>query len=183
MKKPTHKRLSISLICVATCLLTGFTGVEDKSPGDISLLDITGSHVHAQSGGSDAEKDAAFFLMAASFGPTRASIDELVSKGFSDWIAEQLAMPIQSSILQNTFAELTDRRQLNSPAIAREAWFESAILGRDQLRQRVAFALSQLLVVSSEGVTRGGSELGALSRIAAGRHVQRNDGPVPDLSR
>ena len=94
-------------------------------------------------------EQAAQFLMAASFGPTQESIDELVDQGFSEWFLDQESMPIRT-ILADTNPNFSDRTNIVWEGPAREAWYERAIAGDDQLRQRAAFALSQIFVVSTE---------------------------------
>jgi uncharacterized protein (DUF1800 family) len=95
--------------------------------------------------------DAARFLRQATFGPTEASVARVKSLGYSGWISEQLGAAPS--------LELPYMRSLPAPANAFEgqrnrldAWFRNAITGPDQLRQRVAFALSEIMVVSDRGV-------------------------------
>lgn len=89
------------------------------------------------------EADAARFLRQASFGPTAAEIDRVVRDGYAAWIDQQIAMPasLQTPYLKGLSATPTQQQRL-------EAWTRYAVAGPDQLRQRVAFALSQVMVVS-----------------------------------
>lgn len=91
-------------------------------------------------------EEASSFLMSASFGPTQESIDALKSSGYSTWFKDQVGMPI-NSIAAISDAELRDGNVQED--IVREAWFDNAVLGQDQLRQRAAFALSQIFVTST----------------------------------
>ena len=97
--------------------------------------------------------EAASFLMAASFGPTTETIDEVAQDGYSHWVQEQLTLPMVSVLEQATpeFEEYapTSSRQ---DKVTLEAWYENAVLGEDQLRQRAAFALSQIFVVSTNNI-------------------------------
>ena len=88
--------------------------------------------------------------MSASFGPTADSIDELLSQGYSAWFQAQLAKPIDS-ILERTEPRLvfSDTSTFKWEAVPREFWYKSAVYGEDQLRQRAAFALSQIFVAST----------------------------------
>jgi uncharacterized protein (DUF1800 family) len=96
-------------------------------------------------------EEAARFLMQASFGPTEATISELVDSGYSRWFRSQLTA--ESGItnvdrmrqIQADFAARGDTA--DSDALAEIVWTDM-IEGRDQLRQRMNFALSQILVVS-----------------------------------
>lgn len=94
--------------------------------------------------------EAARFLLQATYGPTRAEIDRLARIGYHAWLVEQLALPATRHL------PLVDAR-IQAMGVANvwegerhEEWFRVAMTANDQLRQRVAFALSQLLVVSSE---------------------------------
>jgi len=83
---------------------------------------------------------AARFLEQASWGPNAASIAHLQDIGFDAWITEQLAAPISLyKTSKDSSANLVDQQS---------EFFAHAMNGQDQLRQRVAFALSQIFVVS-----------------------------------
>lgn len=87
--------------------------------------------------------EAAAFLRQTTFGPNSAAVDRVTQLGYSRWIDEQLAMPasLQVPYLKGLVATATQDDRV-------EAWFRYALKGDDQLRQRVAFALSEILVVS-----------------------------------
>lgn len=84
---------------------------------------------------------AARFLEQASWGPNAASIAHLQSIGFDAWLDEQLAAP------PSFFTPTADAsNNLNTQQCD---FIGHALTGSDQLRQRVAFALSQIFVVSA----------------------------------
>lgn len=85
---------------------------------------------------------AAKFLNRASWGPTPDSIAELQGMTTTAWFNQQLSAPI--SPLPDPIPDTTSL----SPAI--RAFYLNAMTGKDQLRQRVAFALGQILVTSAE---------------------------------
>ena len=97
------------------------------------------------------------FLEQATFGPTQADIDRLAalahnSDPYESWIDEQmtLAPSLLLPVLQAKRASgTTGARLLN--AARQEAWLRTSVVGSDQLRQRVAFALSEIMVVSQHG--------------------------------
>jgi uncharacterized protein (DUF1800 family) len=92
---------------------------------------------------------AARFLTMATFGPTQAEITRLRGIGVGQWIQQQLAMP---ATLERPYVENLDSPIDNPGQGDRyEAWFDSAITAPDQLRQRVAWALSQIMVASDQG--------------------------------
>lgn len=92
--------------------------------------------------------NASRFLAQSTFGPTMAAIDALYESDYESWISEQVALPYK------TLREDFDDQQLLNPesAPSRDWIFESfwrrSVINEDQLRQRVAFALSQLFVIS-----------------------------------
>lgn len=96
---------------------------------------------------SDAE--AAHFLTMATFGPTPAEIADLRRLGYAQWIDQQLAMPAS---LERPAVEALDAGVQNpGQSDRRAAWFRNAVTAPDQLRQRSAWALSQILVVTDQG--------------------------------
>ncbi len=103
--------------------------------------------------------DAARFLTQATFGPTPAEIDGLTGKHLSDlnaWIDAQIAAPASSHLAATdldfkTFA--TGDNPQYSQQDRQAAWWNIVVTGPDQLRQRVAFALSELFVVSDVNST------------------------------
>ena len=91
-----------------------------------------------------ADVEAARMLMQASFGPTMDSIAEYRTyPDAGSWIDAQMALPA-SLVSPYTRANSNG----SNPQARHEAWWNNALYGEDQLRQRVAFALSQLFVVS-----------------------------------
>ncbi|MFM8330541.1 MAG: DUF1800 family protein, partial [Candidatus Methylumidiphilus sp.] len=98
--------------------------------------------------------EAARLLTQASFGPTKASLAEVMQKGAATWIDEQLALP--PSFHAEALAAM--RRSGETPSVRElrvRAWLDRAVNAPDQLRQRVAFALSEILVVSDLGNALG----------------------------
>ncbi|WP_432377522.1 DUF1800 domain-containing protein [Duganella sp. P38] len=92
---------------------------------------------------------AAQFLAQATFGPTAASIDELAASSKAEWLNAQFQMaPSQhrNNVVLAAAAGVTIGQNQ-----AYESFWKQAVTGDDQLRQRVAFALSQIFVVSIVG--------------------------------
>lgn len=101
----------------------------------------------AQTAAAMTDRAAARFLDQATWGPTPASIAQLQQMGISNWLAVQFALntsdlPDQPILAANGMPD----RDL-TPVQA--AFFQNAVTGQDQLRQRIAFALSQQWVVSA----------------------------------
>jgi hypothetical protein len=78
------------------------------------------------------------FLEQAAFGPTPADAAHVQTIGFQAWLAEQFAMPVISNY------NVVPGNQSGLPS----AFLANAVTNADQLRQRVAFALSQIFVTS-----------------------------------
>jgi len=89
---------------------------------------------------------AARFLGQATFGPNRAAIQDVLQQGASGWIDAQMALPptLSRPALDALQASGTGMYQ----GIRVDRWFRQALTAPDQLRQRTAFALSELFVVS-----------------------------------
>ena len=93
---------------------------------------------------SDAE--AARFLTMATFGPTAEEITHLRAVGYRQWLTQQLSMP---TTLQRPAVELLDADDPTPGQVDRlKTWLETALTAPDQLRQRVAWALSQIMVAT-----------------------------------
>lgn len=92
--------------------------------------------------------EASRFLTQTTFGPTVAEIRRLRQMGYNAWLNEQFAMPMSTHqpYLQNLASQTPPISIYHN--IRREAWMQRAIYAPDQLRQRVAFALSEILVTS-----------------------------------
>ena len=96
--------------------------------------------------------DAARFLTQSTFGPTLEDIAHLRQIGIDAWLDEQVALPATHHLPRL----LPSNDMGDYYYVARqEAWFRTALDADDQLRQRVAFALSEILVVSDRSVLGG----------------------------
>lgn len=75
------------------------------------------------------------FLQQAAFGPTGSDIANVQALGLQGWLNQQFAMPKISNYA-------------NLPYSMPTRFLTNSVMNADQLRQRVAFALSQITVVS-----------------------------------
>jgi len=91
------------------------------------------------------------FLDQATFGPTEAGAQLVVNRGYAGWIDDQIAVPASLELPYLQGLVLPPGTQL-SQTDRLDAWYRNAVLGQDQLRQRVAFALSEIMVVSDQSV-------------------------------
>ncbi len=97
--------------------------------------------------------EAARFLTQATFGPTDADVDRLMQVGYAAWIDEQLALPAASHRASWEAADAV-AKAASAPTNATQAdvldsFWAKAVGAPDQLRQRVAYALSQIFVIST----------------------------------
>lgn len=118
------------------------------------------------------EADAFGLLQQATFGASEAAVQEVVRIGPKRWLAAQFVMPTSTysardrdaihkwtnkdSGFCDQFPEGTERnncwRDWYSSDPLKIDFFKQASVGTDQLRQRLALALSQILVVSGVAV-------------------------------
>jgi uncharacterized protein (DUF1800 family) len=100
--------------------------------------------------------DAARFLNQATFGATSAEVDRLMSIGYNAWLDEQFAMPRKQSFsnwysVDGPTSNPTDYADGNTDRES-AAWFTLSTQEPDQLRLRMAWAISQIFVVSRNKV-------------------------------
>jgi uncharacterized protein (DUF1800 family) len=93
---------------------------------------------------------AARLLDQATFGPTLADIQNVQKSGIDAYITNQFNTA--DTPLPNIPSPLPAVcLAANTPTVCEESeWWQTALTGNDQLRQRVAFALSELFVISSD---------------------------------
>ena len=95
---------------------------------------------------------AARLLDQTTFGPTTSLIQHVQQEGVTAWLTEQFntpqtVLPVVPQVYPSYCGDSEDCTE--------SEWWQTVITGNDQLRQRVAFALSQLFVVAS-GTTEPG---------------------------
>ncbi|MEY2564242.1 MAG: hypothetical protein QOH88_2435 [Verrucomicrobiota bacterium] len=102
-------------------------------------------------GGTPTVADAGRFLSQATFGANDALITKVQNQGFDAFLNEQFAAPMSSHLA------FMDASGVVPPTITQtnDAWWTYAVAGPDQLRQRVAFALSEFFVVSNSAKNLG----------------------------
>ncbi len=102
----------------------------------------------AQTNPAPSAEAAARFLQQASWGPKASLVAHVQNVGFEGYIDEQFSLP------PTPFTVPAPDAKGNIPyRPLQDQFFYNAINGADQLRQRVAFALSQIWVVSGIKIT------------------------------
>ena len=122
--------------------------------------------------GPATDADTVRFLEQASWGPTSAEVTRVKAMGFMAYLNEQFNLPPANVAKGSNYPDLTfplDDSSQQCPTTSvdpnynqnvclrdfytiypvHRTFFSSALYGNDQLRQRVAFALHQILVVSA----------------------------------
>jgi uncharacterized protein (DUF1800 family) len=95
---------------------------------------------------------ASRFLLQSTFGPTPAEIKSVKSLGYAKWIDKQFKLPITSHLPTVIASAGPDANGYYPGTLTFNTWWKHSVTAPDQLRQRVAFALSEILVVSESGV-------------------------------
>ena len=115
--------------------------------------------------------DASRFLMQATFGGSEADVNNLSTIGYTAWFAQQFAIPntlhepyAEREIMLNTqpacaATDATCNQKLFLQTFGDEYYEQpfwmTALTGKDELRKRVQFALSELFVISGQDAVLG----------------------------
>jgi uncharacterized protein (DUF1800 family) len=115
--------------------------------------------------------DASRFLMQATFGGSEPDVNNLSTIGYSTWFAQQFAIPntlhepyAEREIILNTLpacaaTDATCNQKLFLQTFGDEYYEQpfwmTALTGKDELRKRVQFALSELFVISGQDAVLG----------------------------
>lgn len=166
---------SLSIACILLSMLSPIANAQDYplyiGAGNIDNVTITASDEAAElsieniinGSGFDAEMmESARFLSQASFGANRELVEYVNDIGFEAWLDEQYNVPQSEFLTQlnedwdylyNGYisAGYTEDEIFGPWALNfNYTWFDHMVTGEDQLRQRMAYALSQILVVSNQ---------------------------------
>lgn len=119
-----------------------------------SLIAAAALRAHAAPTRSEASR----FLAQATLGADWEEIDRVAAFGYDAWLDEQFDRPV------GYHRPLLDERTRLGLEVTAEhrrwAWWEQVLQGPDPLRQRVALALSEILVVSDANDTVGSNPRG-----------------------
>jgi uncharacterized protein (DUF1800 family) len=139
-----HRKLGWRRICglLATAwLLLGCDGSDNDAPTTTAPPTVATMPTR---------DEASRFLMQASFGASDAEIDRVVAIGYPAWIEDQFSLGtrVHRTYLDGRSAALAPQGFRISQDDFIESFWNSAVSGPDQLRQRMTFALSQIFVIS-----------------------------------
>ncbi len=113
--------------------------------------------------GSASDADTVRFLEQATWGPTPAEVARVKAIGFNAYLNEQFNLPISgypniplvpgdNNVGCPTGSPATCNRDNYQTYPLQRRFFTNAMYGQDQVRQRVAFALHKIIVVSGRDI-------------------------------
>ncbi|WP_050408086.1 DUF1800 family protein [Massilia sp. NR 4-1] len=145
MPAPSFRQLSTTFVLLLTACggSTGSPPQQDEALPPSRLGQRSAAPMAAAV--SITPQEASRFLAQASFGPTSQSIGEAASLGPAAWLDSQFGKP------QRYHRSFVDMRSAGGKGLdfyVYDSFWQQAVRGEDQLRQRMAFALSQIFVVS-----------------------------------
>ena len=113
--------------------------------------------------------DAARFLDQATFGATDSDIRNLSMIGYPAWLNQQFNMPlspqepgVEQALIVNNPPCASDNVTCNAAlfvqnnqdeGLVQDSFWQHALTGNDELRQRVVYTLTQMMVISSNNTT------------------------------
>ena len=122
---------------------TGAVGAALGLSGTSEALSLASKGATALTGPQKASR----FLNRCTFGADQALIDEVVNAGIANWLDAQLAMQ-PTYFMPDILALLEVSDEVDEFLYFDWTWWQRALTAPDQVRQRVAFALSQIFVIS-----------------------------------
>ena len=122
----------------------GLTNGSQVAPAAATYPAWTDSH-------STSDADNSRFLTQATFGPSPADMTSVKAAGYNAWINTQFGLAASHHtpyVLANLNSDPTNGYPSDR---AFNSWWQQSVTAPDQLRQRLAFALSEIMVVSDTG--------------------------------
>lgn len=145
------------MVAIVICLLISACIPAERTEPNVPPISVTdsdsASDPTSQTPPTDpvsqikSEVEAARFLARATFGGTKSEISALNGGDAADWIAREFSKPV-SLTLPNVSALTRDEAGRLPADIVDSQYWDHIIGSEDQLRQRMAFALSQIVVYS-----------------------------------
>ncbi len=158
---PTQCKLlaAASLLALLAACGGGGGSSADSKESSQGVSGPAGAQAPAIGQASTSAADATRLLDQASFGPTPSAIADVAGQGAATWVDAQLAAPAtgyaplafidpNSSVGCPAGSPPTCFRDNYTSFPLQLQFFRNAVYGVDQLRQRVAFAYSQIVVIS-----------------------------------
>jgi len=160
--------------CSTTTSTTDTTHNEgDSTSNNTTTQDTKNIYSYIPTGDALSDAMAIRFLNKATFGANKESLAELKKLGVVKWVDEQLSMPlvkdnyliktiemakealpsqnpnsVEEYLADNDIVFNKEYASFHSPRFMESAWFDIAMRSPDQLRQKLTYALSQIIVES-----------------------------------
>lgn len=148
----SKRLLSVCIVCCVSVIGACGSGSGDfaaqfQSSQEPAIAPAIATSEVANTAADDplSREDAFRLLEQGTFGPVMEDIQSLESSSAQSWINRQMQLP--ATYLSDGLARANSERWNEYVNV----WWRQAIQAEDQLRQRVAFALSQILVASATG--------------------------------
>ena len=135
---------------LAACITSALAVLVACGGGGSSDARRAGTAGSAQVTKAETGADASRFLTQATFGPTMPAIEQVLNVQLEAWLEEEFAKPQTYTHLGYWQERVTASGQANASDTnwLYQSFWRNALAADDALRQRVAFALSQIFVVS-----------------------------------
>lgn len=91
------------------------------------------------------------FLTQATFGASSNDVASVQSLSYAGWISNQFSLPVTHALPTVIANRNPDPSNPWQSSIWFNTWWQNSVTAPDQLRQRVAFALSEIMVISESG--------------------------------
>ena len=134
------KVLASTYVSPIQLTVSGFNSTSGPSSMVVSNGSVASAQFPVQLGPANAlvsVNAARHFLQQAAFGPTSAEAANVQTLGFQGWLNQQFGMP-----------KISNYSGIGSQSSFSPIFLTNAVNNADQLRQRVAFALSEIMVTS-----------------------------------
>ena len=139
--------------------------VQNPSPGVSDSAGLLATVSGSEPTPAVTPEDASRFLAQATFGATDPDIRSLTKAGFDGWLTQQFGTPAtlhaprveESLVIHNPPCAANDLKcnanlfllNRTDESFVQQTFWRQAIAGNDQLRQRVVYALTEIMVISS----------------------------------
>lgn len=123
---------------------------------DVGALQSFAASVNAALSTVATDADAARFLLHAQFSASEAEIAAVRSKGYADWLSEQLNAPMSQSgwdwLVSKGYSVIDTNEYFFAKGNYRHMVWQQLFQAPDAVRKRWALALSEIFVVSWRGI-------------------------------
>ena len=151
-KTGSTQKPDVSLVPPATTAPGDPDAPGTSTPGDTIAPPPLTTPPAGQAAVTFTRQEASRFLGRATFGPNMAAIDALAASDSDAWFRAQFSKPqtLHRKYIDAMLAAQAAGGERTSLRTFYETFWQQGIRGEDQLRQRMAFALSEIFVISMQ---------------------------------